>query len=287
MNRKRRIILGGITGAVVMASLLLINHSDTTPITTDENTITETEQQPEPVPTPDPQPTPTPTPSPAPDPQPGVLPADWDSLTPREKTNLNPFNCDHEIQWVAAEDGTCINKAPDVTKVGAELLLDLGFSRCEPANYLWDNYIDDLAERYDVSIEELKEQIDAADLPAVLADTCFYSDNNQVDHQLLVIHQNAMDKLDDFVIMHNYYNLLFSTGWLPPGYGWDWPEHIAYADYRYTITDQSQWDQWQCYYGPASSPAPPTATMAMLMQLLDDNGHDDYQYKGGYTTCHY
>ena len=44
-NRKRRIIIGAVTGAVVMASLLLIfprSHSDITPATTDENTITET-----------------------------------------------------------------------------------------------------------------------------------------------------------------------------------------------------------------------------------------------------
>ena len=38
----------------------------------------------------------------------GTLPANWNSLTTQEKTDLNPFNCDHETQWVSAEDGTCI-----------------------------------------------------------------------------------------------------------------------------------------------------------------------------------
>ena len=50
----------------------------------------------------------------APEPQPGILPADWDSLTSREKTNLNPFGCDHETQGVSAEDGSCIEKQPSL-----------------------------------------------------------------------------------------------------------------------------------------------------------------------------
>ena len=40
----------------------------------------------------------------------GILPSDWNSLTPQEKNELNPFDCNHETQWVSAEDGTCIDK---------------------------------------------------------------------------------------------------------------------------------------------------------------------------------
>ena len=137
-----------VIGAVLIIALALIftrSDNDTTTETANENTITETEQQPEPVPTPDPQPTPTPTPSPAPDPQPapqpiptpnpqpGVLPADWDNLTPQEKTDLNPFNCDHEIQWVSAEDGTCIDKpAPEAATAPLQYLDH--FVSCNPGN---------------------------------------------------------------------------------------------------------------------------------------------------------
>ena len=46
-----------------------------------------------------------------PEPQADALPADWNSLTAQQKTDLNPFNCNHETQWVSAEDGTCIEKA--------------------------------------------------------------------------------------------------------------------------------------------------------------------------------
>ena len=41
------------------------------------------------------------------------LPANWDSLTAQEKTDLNPFDCDHETQWVSAEDGSCIDRPTD------------------------------------------------------------------------------------------------------------------------------------------------------------------------------
>ena len=55
-------------------------------------------------------PAPQTTPTPSPDPQPGVLPSDWDSLTPQEQSELNPFGCDHATQWVSAENGSCIDK---------------------------------------------------------------------------------------------------------------------------------------------------------------------------------
>ena len=40
----------------------------------------------------------------------GTLPSDWSSLTAQQKTELNPFDCDHETQWVSAEDGSCLDK---------------------------------------------------------------------------------------------------------------------------------------------------------------------------------
>ena len=67
-------------------------------------------------PTPDPQlipqPVPDPDPSPEPIPQPDGLPSNWDSLTPQEKTDLNPFNCDHGTQHVRDDNGQCVNKPP-------------------------------------------------------------------------------------------------------------------------------------------------------------------------------
>ena len=59
---------------------------------------------------------------PDPEPQPGGLPDNWNSLTDRQKADLNPFNCDHETQWVSAEDGSCITLtqiiiSPNATKV--------------------------------------------------------------------------------------------------------------------------------------------------------------------------
>ena len=47
---------------------------------------------------------------PAPTPGPDVLPSNWNSLTPQQKTDLNPFGCDHDTQWVSSENGTCIDK---------------------------------------------------------------------------------------------------------------------------------------------------------------------------------
>ena len=85
---------------------------------TDENGASDGEQttpQPDPQPTPQPTPDPDPLPDPQPDPQPqaGVFPPNWDELSPTEKTTLNPFDCNHETQWVSAEDGGCINKTTD------------------------------------------------------------------------------------------------------------------------------------------------------------------------------
>ena len=41
-------------------------------------------------------------------------------MTSQEKTDLNPFDCDHETQWVSAENGSCITQiiiSPNATKV--------------------------------------------------------------------------------------------------------------------------------------------------------------------------
>ena len=47
------------------------------------------------------------------EPSASVLPANWDSLTPREKTDLNPLGCDIEIQIIWADDGSCHLKPPE------------------------------------------------------------------------------------------------------------------------------------------------------------------------------
>ncbi len=119
------LILGIVViGAVLIIALALIftrSSDDTATETADENNISENQENenteengednqqhpPDPVPQPTPQPTPAPTP--VPNPQPDVLSV-WDSLSVQEKTDLNPFDCDHETQWVSAEDGSCINK---------------------------------------------------------------------------------------------------------------------------------------------------------------------------------
>ena len=68
----------------------------------------------------------------------GILPSNWNSLTSQEKTNLNPFDCDHEIQWVSAEDGSCINKASERETNVAPEYIPLTESRdCdEPTDFL-------------------------------------------------------------------------------------------------------------------------------------------------------
>ena len=137
------LILGIVViGAVLIISLALIfTRSDSETEVPAESTVSENEDNgaeengesdggkitpqpnPDPQPTPDPVPVPDPQPQPDPDPQPGILPPNWDSLTDRQKADLNPFNCDHETQWVSAEDGTCIDKGdsdsdPEVVESG-------------------------------------------------------------------------------------------------------------------------------------------------------------------------
>ena len=58
-----------------------------------------------PQPTPDSEPQPEPTLEPS-----DGLPSNWQSLTSQQKKELNPFDCDHDTQWVSAEDGSCIDR---------------------------------------------------------------------------------------------------------------------------------------------------------------------------------
>ena len=128
-NNQPLIIGALVVGAVLIIALALIfTRDDSGTEAPAENTASENEEnatnengenggeqttpQPDPQPTPQPAPDPDPLPDPQPDPQPqpGVLPPNWNSLTDREKTNLNPFDCNHETQWVSAEDGSCIDK---------------------------------------------------------------------------------------------------------------------------------------------------------------------------------
>ena len=132
-NNQPLIITAMIVGATLIIALAFIftrNSDETTPATTAENGASEDGENgnngnngnngqqptptptptptPRPTPTPGPTPTPTPIPGPTPTPTPGVLPANWDSLTPQEKIALNPFDCNLETHWVAAEDGRCL-----------------------------------------------------------------------------------------------------------------------------------------------------------------------------------
>ncbi len=121
-NNQPLIIAAMVIGATLIISLALIfTRSDNETEVPAESTVSENEagedeneddsQQPDPQPDPDPQPAPDPAPDPQP--QPGVLPPNWSSLTAQEKNARNPFNCNHETQWVSAEDGTCITKSDD------------------------------------------------------------------------------------------------------------------------------------------------------------------------------
>ena len=50
------------------------------------------------------------------------LPANWSDLTASQKTDLNPFNCDHGTQYLRADNGQCFQK-PAYPKVSAVDLL--------------------------------------------------------------------------------------------------------------------------------------------------------------------
>ena len=132
MEKNNQPLIFGIVviGAVLIIALALIftrGGDETTTETTGETNTTDNQEDTstgengedgqQPQPTPDPIPTPQPIPEPQPQPQPTPepsdgLPSNWQSLTSQQKTELNPFACDHETQWVSAEDGSCIERSP-------------------------------------------------------------------------------------------------------------------------------------------------------------------------------
>ena len=124
------IIIGGFL--IIALALIFTRNDDTTTETTNENNTSEngeagngedvrqpetpegpqnpeTPEQPE---TPEgPQNPETPEQPENPEnPPESVLPDNWDSLTLAEKTALNPFGCDLEIQFVRADNGRCQEK---------------------------------------------------------------------------------------------------------------------------------------------------------------------------------
>ncbi len=113
------LILGIVViGAVLIISLTVIfTRNDSQPQEATENNVASNEENGTEVengevgqqPSPEPQPSSESEPIPTPQPRPGVLSV-WDSLSVQEKTDLNPFDCDHETQWVSAEDGSCLDK---------------------------------------------------------------------------------------------------------------------------------------------------------------------------------
>ena len=123
------LIFGGmVIGAVLIIALALIftrDSDETTIETANEGNASETQeneleeengeddQQPETPETPE-------NPEQPENPETGILPSNWSSLTSQEKKELNPYDCDHETQWVSAEDGTCIDKpaAPQTDTTG-------------------------------------------------------------------------------------------------------------------------------------------------------------------------
>ena len=131
-------------GIIITLAIVLTrnNNQDTTEpanvAETEQQTEQETQPTPEPVPAPEPQPTPEPQPAPQPTPPQDSLLANWNSLTDREKTDLNPFDCDHATQWVSAEDGSCINKASEQeTNMTPEYILLAESRDCdEPTDFL-------------------------------------------------------------------------------------------------------------------------------------------------------
>ena len=139
-NNQPIIVASIIAVAVLIIALAFIftrsSDDDTATETSDTNNTSENQENEntegggengqQPAPTPTPQPVPEPDPTPVPTPQLGVLPVDWDNLTDREKTDLNPFGCDTETQIIYADDGTChdvpiIEEAPLEFETKAEL----------------------------------------------------------------------------------------------------------------------------------------------------------------------
>lgn len=124
--------------ALVLTTIINRDSDETEPVNGDTQTTQETPDETSTVgadqkdedddvaepenPPPGPGPEPEPTPSPF---EAGVLPADWDQLTPAEKTGLNPFNCpthENDIIYLSAETGECLD-APIEEEVIYEVVL--------------------------------------------------------------------------------------------------------------------------------------------------------------------
>ena len=128
-NSQLLTIVGVIVGAALIISLALIfirdgNESEeVAEVTVSENgQRIEENQQPTPQPDPDPQTDPSSIPNPRPDPESDTLPSHWNSLTSREKTDLNPFDCDLETHYIRADNGQCSLKrieSPNAINLGA------------------------------------------------------------------------------------------------------------------------------------------------------------------------
>ena len=143
MDKNNQPLILGIVviGAVLIIALALIfTRSDSETEAPTENVVSENEeneageeeeaeedendgQQP------DPQPTP---PVPTPDPQPGVLPPNWDELTTPAKTDLNPFGCDIETQYVRADNGQCIDRSDTPDSPIPGVFIDRVYLPAEP-----------------------------------------------------------------------------------------------------------------------------------------------------------
>ncbi len=116
------LILGAmVIGAILIIALALIftrGGDETSTETVSENNTSESQenrggeenngggQQPE---TPE-QPENPEAPEQPENPGTGILPSNWNSLTPQEKNELNPYGCNLETQILYAEDGSCHDK---------------------------------------------------------------------------------------------------------------------------------------------------------------------------------
>ena len=151
-NNQPLIITSIVAGAVLIIALALIftrgNDDPATETVSENNTSANQESEntqengsngqqpapaPQPQPAPVPEPIPVPTPTPQPQPQSDGLPSDWNSLTSQQKTNLNPFDCDHESQYVRADNGQCVDK------LELPQSEDLSFIIDEPLAVIFDN----------------------------------------------------------------------------------------------------------------------------------------------------
>lgn len=153
---------------------------------------------------------------------------------------------------------------PEGVQAGSDFLLGLGFDRCQPAAWLSESYLAEAS-------EELKAQIDQADLPTAWADECFYSADEQVDgRRLLAIDLELKDKLGEVLIAYGGYDALLTRYRTTPPYGFNdiaEVEAVEHSGYRY-VDPAGQ---------SACGAPPPSEALALLKQLLDEGGYDYLQ----------